>query len=71
MVFFLSVFQTPGSGDELNFSNGSSAFDDIGMKQLDTPTQKSDTPLTIPADDSKNMSFWVYTVSQSPFFQMG
>ena len=51
------MFQTPGSRDELNFSNGSNAFDDIGMNQLDTPTQqKSDTPLNIPADDGKLFS---------------
>ena len=42
------VFQTPGSRDELNFSDGSmSAFDEIGISQRSAVPKKPDVPLDL------------------------
>ncbi|KAL3876454.1 hypothetical protein ACJMK2_034299 [Sinanodonta woodiana] len=40
--------KTPGSQDEINFSDGSSAFDEIASQ---TKPQKTKSPLVIPSDD--------------------
>lgn len=50
-------FQTPGSRDELNFADGPSAFDELGVPvnqfAEDTPSRKSATPLAIPNEDGE------------------
>ena len=42
------VFQTPGSRDELNFTDGSmSAFDEIGISQRSAVPKKPDVTLDL------------------------